>query len=37
MRAAEIARRQARLAIEPGGIAGPDDYNWDATFGGAER
>ena len=37
MRAAEIARRQARLAIEPGGIAGPEDYDWDATFGGAER
>jgi hypothetical protein len=37
MRAAEIARRQARLAIEPGGIAGPEDYDWDATFGDAER
>lgn len=37
MRAAEVARRQARLAIEPGGIAGPEDYYWDATFGGAER
>ena len=37
MRAAEVARRQARLAIEPGGIAGPDDYDWDATFGGTER
>jgi hypothetical protein len=37
MREAEIARRQARLAIEPGGIAGPEDYDWDATCGGAER